>query len=131
MTKSTEAPDSGPASSCEVVVVRSEVVEIRPRQWGRRGSNDQSIERIEVSALFDRDGRRLEGHWNAAWQDAAPGIQTRLIEGLRAVRIERAACPVTVEMQHQHEYLCLDDPDACSRGARRYRVRYEAPTDAA
>lgn len=120
-----QSPHSASTTACEVVVLRSNCVEISPSRWGRRGSNDESVERTQVSAIVGRDGNRIEGCWTDDWREVSNGLHTRLVDGLRAVRIHRAACPLTVEMQHDYEYVCHDDADACSRGTTAWWVRYE------
>jgi hypothetical protein len=108
----------------EVCRMTSEIVVVEPSTWGRRGTNDQSIERIEVHAIIDREGNHIEGVWGQEWAEAGKGVETRLDQGLRTVRIHRSACPVSIEMQHNHEYLCYDDSSLNSSGSTYYWVRY-------
>jgi len=109
-----------------VHIIRSAFLDLRPASWGRRGSNDESSERIQVDALVVRDGNEVAGVWVEGWRQAAPGVETRLLGGLRAARIHRSACPVRVRFRHDHEYVCHDDPERNSRGSRQYWIRYEA-----
>ena len=50
----------------EVYRMTSDVAEVKPTSWGRRGSNDHSIERIQVHTILDCEGNRIEGIWKEA-----------------------------------------------------------------
>jgi CheY-like chemotaxis protein len=109
----------------EIIYLSSDFIELKPTSWGRQGSNDRSVERTQVDAIFNRDGIQVEGIWGDQWQEVCPGIETRLIDGLRATRIYRTACPLSIRFHQSYEYQCYDNQEACSEGSSYYWIRYE------
>jgi len=98
--------------------------------------NDDGYNRLTkvIMKIVDKYGRTVSGSWGKRWAKAAPGIETRRMEGStrsghqehakqQAIRIYCSACPVYVLIRHMNEYVSYDAPG--SMGSYDEWLRYD------
>jgi hypothetical protein len=90
--------------------------------------NDDGYHRDEtvIMIIVDKRGQTVPGIWEKEWEEIAPGIETRRLEGGtrsgrqehargQSIRVHRSACPVHIQLRHMYRYTSYDDEGSSSR----------------
>jgi hypothetical protein len=111
------------------VTLTTATVEVTSRVWYHGGSNDRSVDRLDILSIEDRTGAVHQPVWQDQPHVLFPGVET-LRDGRRnRVRIAREACPVRLLFRERYEYDSYTDSEHCSSYQREYWVRYLGATD--
>jgi len=110
----------------ESVHLTGESLELASSVWYHGGSNDRSVDRLDILEIEDPAGGRHQPVWSATPHQLLPGVETFRTDGTNRVRIERRACPLRVRFRASYEYDSYTDSEHCSSYHREYWVTYRS-----